>query len=51
MPVADFFISYCSKRMHEVVPSVVAMAVSIVIANCSIFCQSSLFMGGRVLEL
>ena len=27
--------------MHEVVPKVVAIAVRIVIAKCSIFCQSS----------
>ena len=34
--------------MQEVVPSVVAKAVSIVMASCSIFCQSSLFMVGVV---
>lgn len=30
--------------MHEVVPSVVAIAVRMVIARCSIFCQRVLFM-------
>ena len=30
--------------MHEVVPKVVAIAVRIVIAKCSIFCQSSFFI-------
>ena len=30
--------------MHEVVPRVVAMAVSTVITNCRIFCQSSFFI-------
>lgn len=30
--------------MHEVVPSVVAIAVRIVMTKCRIFCQSSLFM-------
>ena len=30
--------------MHEVVPRVVAMAVSIVMAKCRIFCQSSFFI-------
>lgn len=35
---------YCITPMHEVVPKVVAIAVSIVIAKCSIFCQSSFFI-------
>ena len=38
--------------MHEVVPSVVAMAVSMVASRCMIFCMSSfLFMGGKSYEL
>ena len=38
---AVFFYSYCIMPMHEVVPKVVAIAVSIVMAMCRIFCQSS----------
>ena len=33
-----------TSSMHEVVPRVVAMAVSTVITICRIFCQSSFFM-------
>ena len=32
---------HCISWMHEVVPSVVAMAVRMVIMVCRIFCQSS----------
>ena len=37
----SFFFFYSIIPMHEVVPKVVAIAVSIVMAKWMIFCQSS----------
>ena len=36
--------AYPIMLMHEVVPNVVAIAVRMVMAKCSIFCQRSLFI-------